>query len=409
MRNKYFYPIFKLKAKSWIRYWLLKKTEFKGKLSEILEGFSFNLQNTLRQKFVKFEIEGNSIQDGEPSPENEVPILSSGDNGSITEKIVNKNLLPNVATSQNKNGIDFTAYDDGTVKANGTSTGYAVITIANIKLPRGNYILNGCPTGGGGSTYLLRTQSGINISNVYDTGSGANISITENSGSADIKLQISPNVTVNNLVFKPMIRLASVSDDTYVEHEEQTYSIYTQQPMRSIGDVRDLFFKNTVDSPYYDENLVENGWYERHDIGTDIYTGASNEAWSYYEGIIFIDNNKVKPYEGSDNRNFLTNYFIPALSKCYLGHSTRQRLHINLPNVGLSNITNVSEWKAWLSTHNLDFQYELQTPTNLPCTQSQIDILENLPITYNEQTNVYSTDEVKPFLKIQYWESDTNG
>lgn len=88
--SKFLYPIYKLKTKSYIKWWLYhKKAGGSGVLSEILEGFSFNLENTLNRKFNLFEIEGNSVQDGTPSPDNEVPILSAGDNGSINEKIKN--------------------------------------------------------------------------------------------------------------------------------------------------------------------------------------------------------------------------------------------------------------------------------------------------------------------------------
>ena len=91
--SKFLYPIYKLKTKSYIKWWLYhKKAGGSGILSEILEGFSFNLENTLNRKFKLFEIEGNSVQDGTPSPDNEVPIKSAGDNGSINEKIGNRNL-----------------------------------------------------------------------------------------------------------------------------------------------------------------------------------------------------------------------------------------------------------------------------------------------------------------------------
>lgn len=88
--SKFLYPIYKLKTKSYIKWWLYhKKADGSGILSEILQGFSFNLENTLNRKFNLFEIQGNSVQDGSPSLETQVPILRAGDNGSINEKIKN--------------------------------------------------------------------------------------------------------------------------------------------------------------------------------------------------------------------------------------------------------------------------------------------------------------------------------
>lgn len=395
--SKFLYSIYKLNIESYKKWWLYhKKAGGSGILSEILQGFSFNLENTLNRKFKLFEIEGNSVQDGSPSPDNEVPILSAGDNGSINEKIQTKNFLPNVATSQTKNGIDFTIYDDGTVKANGTSTVYAIITIANIKLPRGNYILNGCPTGGGGSTYLLRTQDGVNISNVIDTGSGANISITEKSGSADIKLQISPNVTINNLIFKPMIRLASVTDDTYVPHEEQDYSIFVQQPMRSIGDVRDCFVKKS------DGKL-----YERHYIGEVVLDGSrvwnksatySNET--YFCGYLNTAVTNIIDGSFSLNNSFQIGMYSSVLDKECMSNNVQ--LHVRILASRLTE-NSVEGFKQWLSTHNVKAYGRYVTPLDLPCTEEQIQQIENKPSTYKEMTIINSQDETPAYLKIQYW------
>ena len=94
--SKFLYPIYKLKTKSYIKWWLYhKKAGGSGILSEILEGFSFNLENTLNRKFKLFEIEGNSVQDGTPSPDNEVPILSSGDNENLFDKDNEEQFLQN--------------------------------------------------------------------------------------------------------------------------------------------------------------------------------------------------------------------------------------------------------------------------------------------------------------------------
>ena len=75
----------------------------------------------------------------------------------------------------------------------------------------------------------------------------------------------------------------------------------------------------------------------------------------------------------------------------------------------MNDFNNLEDFKTWLSSHNVEVQGKLAEPLDLPCTEEQIEILENPPITYEGQTIVYSTDEVEPYLRIQYWESDTNG
>lgn len=82
--RKYLYLIKKQKIKSWLKFWLLTNNKFNIILSNILEGTSFNLQNTVKRYFKIFNIFGNSVQDGTPSPENPVPIHSVADDGTFT-------------------------------------------------------------------------------------------------------------------------------------------------------------------------------------------------------------------------------------------------------------------------------------------------------------------------------------
>ena len=134
-----------------------------------------------------------------------------------------KNKLPCTATSTTISGITFTRNDDGTYTANGTATanaGFQLYTGTNntFDLANGNYILTGCPTGGGSNTYRIwvddRNSAGTgNITSVADAGAGANITITQ--GKCRAYLFIASGQTVSNLVFKPMLRLATESDATF--------------------------------------------------------------------------------------------------------------------------------------------------------------------------------------------------
>lgn len=525
MRNKYFYPIFKLKAKSWIRYWLLKKTEFKGKLSEILTGFSFNLQNTLRQKFKIFEIQGHSeqestsIADGDeydsPSSEHEQPIKSAGDNVNLFDKdnVTNAYLNADGTTTSNStfrvsDYIDVSKFDNITISGNYggselncfydenktfvSSFGMGTLTVNTKSVPSNakyirvtlrrdvleqyklepgskatpwspygmgsitekiinrNWLLNGkifTPRAGGwydqlGTVTTSLSQINSNT-NYYDLKANTNYTIKidkyKNINAYQLAFiknnAISAIVNTTNLAnpvtFKPTVNmrvwlraqivetnvetyfdaqleLGSTATD-YVTHEEQTYSIYTQQPFRSIGDVRDFFFKNTIDSPYYDENLVLNGWYERHNIRQEVLDGTET-AWTK-SSTTLVDR---YIYDGDFNciatNNNLCNYFkynqgATNKNTWYTNNGT----HLTIFNFAEYGTTTLEQWKAWLNIHNLKLIQPLVEPIDLPCTPEQIQQLENIPSTFAGQTNVFSEDEVKAYLKIQYWESDTNG
>lgn len=268
--SKFLYPIYKLKTKSYIKWWLYhKKAGGSGILSEILEGFSFNLENTLNRKFKLFEIEGNSVQDGSPSPDNEVPILSSGDNGSINEKIKN---------------------------ANGT--------------------------------------------------------------------------------------------------EEQNYSIPVQQPMRSIGDVRDCFVKengNWFERHYVLRlRILSNMSIESYNLGVNSYLiNIENDCKYITDKIVSISNY----FKGCsyDDRGTAGNHIIYPINN---GHS------LVLRNTEFSTL---AELKAFFDNNEVYVDYILENPTDLPCTETQIQQLENKPSTYKEMTIINSEDETPAHLKIQYY------
>lgn len=69
---------------------------------------------------------GKSTQDGTPSPDNPVPIVSAGDGGSVAVKVTGKNLLNIPDGSATARGVTVTA-KDGLISISGTaiSSGYA--------------------------------------------------------------------------------------------------------------------------------------------------------------------------------------------------------------------------------------------------------------------------------------------
>lgn len=73
---------------------------------------------------------GKSTQDGTPSPDNPVPIVSAGDGGSVTVKATGKNLLNILDGSGIARGVTVTA-KDGLISISGTATssGYAKLDI----------------------------------------------------------------------------------------------------------------------------------------------------------------------------------------------------------------------------------------------------------------------------------------
>ena len=136
-----------------------------------------------------------------------------------------KNLLQNNATSKTVNGVTFTVNADGTVTANGTATAntYFYIDIDASALIAGTeYILSGCPDGGSTSTYRVAVQyyDSSNAQKFFgnDMGAGSKFTRPEVMKSPTWFIVVLGGVTVSNLIFKPMIRLASDTATSYAPY-----------------------------------------------------------------------------------------------------------------------------------------------------------------------------------------------
>lgn len=130
------------------------------------------------------------------------------------------NLLSNTMTTQTIGGIDFTVEDDGTIEASGTSSDYtwsAYINENGETLPVGSYILSGCPEGGSSTTYRLQAFAGDPSSptlTVNDYGSGASFTLSDET-TVKVRMLIKGSI---DATYSPMIRAASIEDDTYMEY-----------------------------------------------------------------------------------------------------------------------------------------------------------------------------------------------
>lgn len=111
-----------------------------------------------------------------------------------------------------------------TVSGSGTVGSTSVSIVSTFNLPKGTYILSGCPNGGGTSSYriiLLKSSGGAGVAT--DNGDGVTFTLNEATDIAAY-VEIRPNYTFSgSLEFKPMIRPASIEDDTYVPYAKTNY------------------------------------------------------------------------------------------------------------------------------------------------------------------------------------------
>lgn len=140
----------------------------------------------------------------------------NGANGGVGDRT--KNLLQNTATSQTINGVTFTINSDKSITCNGTATANTIFRI--IQVPdfpdNEDMLLTGCPVGGSSSTYQLQYSNNRDKA-FQDMGNGIVIQKMDYNTYPNTyaQIRIVKGYTCNNLTFYPMIRLATIEDDTY--------------------------------------------------------------------------------------------------------------------------------------------------------------------------------------------------
>ena len=302
----------------------------------------------------------------------------------IEVKNTGKNLLENTGVSNTSNGVTFTVNDDKTILVNGNNDGTANsrFIINNYFLKAGTYILNGCPSGGSSTTYRLAIQKTSDWSILgLDTGSGSKQFTIDEATNIQVAIFIQKGQTISNLLFKPMIRLSSIIDDTYEPYQSSSSLFVLDQPLRSLP--------NGVK----DELVIENGRAKIiKRIGKVVLDGSENwnniqEATTstdyYYAYTIVYDKLIGSKYTGISN-NFIVKQgtYITASSTVDsdmlgVGGTGNGKIRMFIKKSRLTEMT-TTELKTWLSTHNTQVDYELAKPQIIELGDSAIPYIDGI-------------------------------
>lgn len=314
--------------------------------------------------------------------------------GCINEVVCNKNVLNKDKLDKTYFSIDSNDNITSLVADNRTFTN--IEAIANV-IEGKKYTLS-CENIVTGSIQIAYTLDNIVIDRQYNT---KKISFTApKTGSIAFKIL---NVTYPYVLGKIQIEEGIETTD-YIEHQSQTYTIPTQQPMRSVEDTRDTFVK------------VDGKWIERHNVNRIIFDGTENWAIDTFNNL-YRFNCQELPDLGYTTRIDKIN------SLCNIAHSPKTTEYVTENNCFLlryindtnridfvtDKFTKVDEWNAYLAEQYnagtpVYIDYILGTPLDIECTEEQSQILEELnnARTYKNVTNIYSTDEISPIIDLDY-------
>ena len=366
-----------------IKYWLLKKTKIHYIPSEYLEGTSLTLNNSGAFPPIELNIMGNSIQNGEPTPESPVPVNSVGDNGSGSIEKVNKNWYSGSDTLTAK----FTYIIPSKIGKTYTLSfkGYSSSS-SNPRVFLNNY------------SDIEHSESAVNsdVVTLKSTLDTYNLTITS---TINGYLFIATALAISNYTFENIMLEERETATSYVTHQSKTYIIPTQQPMRSIGEVRDDFVKQ------------DDVWYERHNIARVVLDGTENwnKANLAFQGVQASVTPNLKDVSLSAYSNYFIFHYYSSGITTNIANGEFGWNASKLLTLRNDNCSTVEDFKTWLSTHNTEVIYELAEPTLLPCTNEQIAVLNEITKDrlYEGQTNFFSEDDVPPYLKVKYYVAES--
>lgn len=205
--------------------------ETKNQIKQALETPS----NVMRDyaNWIKKYVDNQPIQvvtDGVCANALDVPLVSMGVDGQSEQKQYSgKNKLLNNAITRTAGGITFTVKSDKTIIVNGTATSLTQINIGKPII--GTYRYTGCPSGGNYSNgYRIRIRNSASPYTEYgdDIGNGIELTFSEVLDTDVITLTIDSGITVNNLIFKPMISKDGGDYEPYVGGQPSPNPDYPQ-------------------------------------------------------------------------------------------------------------------------------------------------------------------------------------
>jgi len=273
-------------------------------------------------------------------------------------KFTGKNQFNNQATSTTINDVVFTVNSDGTVTANGTAsadTSFNIYATTQESCPFVGYILNGCPEGGGGSTYYLRI-SDLEVTSNDDSGNGVTINVTD-TGKWRLSIIIKKDYKADNLIFRPMIRPASTSA-TYEPYESHSYALDSSKEIRGIFKL-DSANKLYCDGDIYESTGIITRNYEIIDMGTIDWMRNAEYNVMY---TLNLPNKKTTGTVYSYT-NFICDKYTPV-AKTYqelLNGEIAGALTAKAINIKDDNYTDPAVFKSAMSGHYLVYEAEIPT------------------------------------------------
>lgn len=378
-------------------------------IKPVKTGELISITDSIEYPFVGLTVYGKSTQDGTPSPENPVPIVSAGDGGSVKLAITGKNLLTG--------RLYYGAYDHSFAYIQNED----VVSLPYVPKREYNGVCYTVPAKKGKTYTFSVTNPNANarlFSALYKT-----FEDTSNYQKAISKSEGVPTVSVTPSEDGILVCLigGTWTDGTTTIHE-CTASELLQLEVGSTATAYEAPHSQSITA------TTPNGLPGIPVDSGGNYTDASGQQWVcdevdldkgvYVQRVqkeIITDQSNIVTHMQGDHLRFdvtvaKNGQRRKGLCNCYeVGDKPVGSNNINnmitaiesLPRVMFRDdrFATVAELKEWLVTSPIIFYYPLVTPIEIPIPEETLQAYRALH-TYHPNTNVFGTDNVG--LKAQY-------
>ena len=159
----------------------------------------------------------------------------------------------------------------------------------------------------------------------------------------------------------------------------------------------------TIDNEDMTYEPYGNGeWYKKAQVGKITFNGSENWGGTafgdYYRTQVSVDD--IISGLSANDIDLYSNYFYGnngALNSELAQVGMMAHYRSNNAVYFMTDIQSYQEFKTWLSTHNTDLYYRLNTPTYTKIEGNLYNQLEEIKRSYEEQTNISQTNDDLPF------------
>ena len=374
--------------------------------SNTASGEYITLNDSADSRFNKFKIKGNSIQNGEPTPENLIEIQNV--KGKTTIKITNENLANINEIYNNMKAFDSNSCSetvvDGIECIEFNNTSYQ--TINNFNLIDYNYKVNTAYTIRG--KFKKKNESDtvrLYIQVIYTDGTQDLVNSADNDW-FELRIVTNSSKTIKNIGFsysnggyyylnKSSIFIGEGNVNNYIINEQQEFIF----PL-SEGQI-------LMEGDYPADDGIH---HKRKQIildGTENWLKDNNAFNYFYMYFSDMDKNKVDNIicshftKGSQTKQgfWTTSVFAITIDAEYIGIQTGDNADVR-----------IEKFKNWLKEQkeagtSVTVEYELLEEETEAYTDEQKQVYDEIvktAKTYKTVTNIFSTNEISPKFEVEY-------